>query len=500
MVQKLFQSQEQKLVQQQRLTQQQMLQVKLLEMPLAELEESVRTELDDNPALEAQPTDDPSDYEETDLSSEPTENDGIDDYEREERQDALDAALERLGGDDEMPAPTWYGGQGQQNADYEEITYGDQTSFYDTLRRQMAETELTEKEQEVMEYLIGSLDNDGLLRKDISDISDELAVQYYIDASEEEIEKVLNVLQGFDPAGIGARSLQECLLLQIDRREPSTLHTMMKQVISECFDDFMNKRWSRIAKQLNMSEEVTGVVRQEILKLNPKPGSSLGETEGRSIQQITPDFIVDTADDGTVTFTITRGHVPDLFVSPEFADLVDEYQRNRENMNRQQKEALLYAREKVERAKGYIEAVKQRRRTLYVTMKAIIDMQKKYFQDGDESDLQPMVLKDIAERTNLDISTVSRVCNAKYAQTRWGTFRLRHFFNEGVRTGDGMATSSRMLKATLRDIVNDEDKRNPMNDDDLAAEMKKRGYPIARRTVSKYRLQMGIPSARLRKE
>ena len=500
MSQRLIQSQEQKLVQQQRLTQQQMLQVKLLEMPLAELEESVRTELDDNPALEALPNEEAPDYEAADMAADPTEGDGLDDYEREERQDALDAALQRLGGDDEMPEPTSYGGQGTQNADYEEITYGNTTSFYDTLRQQMAETELTDEEREVMEYLIGSLDSDGLLRKNLGDPSDELAVQYYINVSEEEIGKVLRVLQGFDPAGIGARSLQECLLLQIDRREPSTLHTMMKRVISECFDDFMNNRWSRIAKQLDMSDEAIAIVRQEILKLNPKPGSSLGETEGRSIQQITPDFIVDTADDGTVTFTITRGHVPDLFVSPEFADLVDEYQRNRDNMNRQQKEALLYAREKVERAKGYIEAVKQRRRTLYATMKAIINMQKKYFQDGDESDLQPMVLKDIAERTGLDISTVSRVCNAKYAQTRWGTFRLRHFFNEGVRTGDGVATSIRLLKSTLQDIVKGEDKHHPMNDDELAAEMKRRGYPIARRTVSKYRLQLGIPSARLRRE
>ena len=502
MSQRLIQSQEQKMVQQQRLTQQQMLQVKLLEMPLAELEESVRTELDDNPALESQPMDDVQDYDsEADGGSDMLSDDGaLDDYEREERQDALDAALERLGGDDEMPEPSMYGRQNNQNAEYEEITYGNRTSFYDTLREQMVETQLSDEEREIMEYLIGSLDGDGLLRKKIDDLCDELAVHFYINVSEEEVEKVLHKLQKFDPAGIGARSLQECLLLQVARREPSSLRTLMQQVIEECFDLFMKKQWDRIAHQLSLTEEAMSVVRQEILKLNPKPGSSLGETEGRSIQQITPDFIVDTSDDGTVTFTITRGNVPDLYVSHEFADMVDEYHRNKENMNRQQKEALLYAREKVERAKGYIEAVKQRRRTLFITMKAIIDLQKKYFQDGDENDLQPMVLKDVAERTQLDISTVSRVCNAKYAQTRWGTFRLRHFFSEGVRTEGGVETSIRQLKLVLQDIVKGEDKHKPMNDDELADEMKKRGFPIARRTVSKYRMQLGIPAARLRKE
>lgn len=501
MAQKLVQTQEQKMVQQQRLTQQQMLQVKLLEMPLAELEESIRTELDDNPALESQPLDDVQDYDgEVDGASDMSDDNTLDDYEREERQDALDAALERLGGDDEMPEPSMYGRQNNQNAEYEEITYGDRTSFYDTLREQMVETQLSSEEREIMEYLIGSLDSDGLLRKKIDDLCDELAVHFYINVSEEEVEKVLHKLQEFDPAGIGARSLQECLLLQVARREPSSLRSLMQQVLEECFDLFMKKQWGRIAHQLNLTEEAMTVVRQEILKLNPKPGSSLGETEGRSIQQITPDFIVDTSDDGTVTFAITRGNVPDLYVSPEFADMVDEYHRNKENMNRQQKEALLYAREKVERAKGYIEAVKQRRRTLLITMKAIIDLQKKYFQDGDENDLQPMVLKDVAERTQLDISTVSRVCNAKYAQTRWGTFRLRHFFSEGVRTEGGVETSIRQLKLVLQDIVKGEDKNKPMNDDELADEMKKRGFPIARRTVSKYRMQLGIPAARLRKE
>ena len=225
----------------------------------------------------------------------------------------------------------------------------------------------------------------------------------------------------------------------------------------------------------------------------------MGETEGRNLQQITPDFVVDTNDDGTISFYINKGRVPDLYVSPSFTNLLKGYQDNKQSMTRQDKQALLYAREKVERAKGYIDAVKQRRHTLYITMKTIIDLQRPFFLEGDENDLKPMVLKDIAERTGLDISTVSRVCNSKYAQTRWGIFRLRHFFSEGVKTESGEELSTRKLKAVLHEMIKGEDPKKPLNDDQLAQEMKKQGYAIARRTVAKYREQLGIPIARFRK-
>jgi len=257
---------------------------------------------------------------------------------------------------------------------------------------------------------------------------------------------------------------------------------------------------------MGLSEHFMGEVQAELLKLNPKPGASLGETEGRNIQQITPDFIVDTADDGTVTFTVSNGRVPELLVSESFVDLITQFKKReergekRENLTRSEKEALVYAKEKVERAQGFIEAVKQRRHTLYVTMKAIIDIQRKYFQDGDESDLRPMILKDVADRTGLDISTISRVSNMKYAQTRWGTFKLRHFFSDGYRTENGEELSTRKIKAALQEVVDGEDKRHPLNDDALKEALTKRGFPIARRTISKYREQLGIPVARLRKE
>lgn len=504
MTMKQVQIQEQKLVQQQRLTQQQMLQIRLLEMPLAELEQNVRTELDDNPALEVLSPDDP-DYEAMDTQGDDLSSvddsipeDEADMVAREDREAALDDMLNNMGSDDEMPEPVMNRFMG--GADYEEITYGDPTSFYDKLKEQMGEETITDHQRDILEYLIGSLDNDGLLRKSLDTISDELAIYHNMDASEEEIEQVLHILQRFDPPGIGARSLQECLLIQIERRPPSEIRNLLHRVISECFDQFMNRHWDKIAQQLKVDEDMVSHLQTEILRLNPKPGASMGETEGRNVQQITPDFIVETNDDGSVSFYINKGRVPDLYVSPTFNDMVKEYQSNKTGMNRQMKEALVYAKEKVDRAKNYIEAVKQRRHTLYITMKTIIDLQMKFFQEGDESDLQPMVLKDVAERTGLDISTVSRVCNVKYAQTRWGTFRLRHFFSEGVKNESGESLSNRKLKIVMQEIIDHEDKRHPLNDDALSKEMKKHGMPIARRTVSKYREQLGIPSARMRKQ
>ena len=502
MAQKLIQTQEQRQVQTQKLTQQQMLVVRLLEMPLTELEQSVTAELDDNPALESG-TDEPA----LEAADDNTADDGTeadDDFdaakEREERASALDDALAGLGMDDEMPEAVASRGADDGTADYEETVYGDRTSFYDRLREQMVDVDLTPEKRAVMEYLIGSLDGDGLLRKDAGTLSDELAVYHNINVSEAEIADAVRTLQTFDPAGIGARNLQECLLLQIRRRPKSDTRRRMEDVITKCYDEFMNKRWDKISAQLGYDEATAAAVNAELLRLNPKPGSALGETEGRNLQQITPDFIVDTADDGTVTFTVNGGHVPELYVSPSFAAMADGYRKNKASMNRRDKEALLYAKEKVERARGFIDAVKQRRHTLYVTMKAIIDIQRKYFQDGDEGDLKPMILKDVAERAGLDISTVSRVSNMKYAQTRWGTFRLRHFFSDSVKTGSGEEMSTRRVKAALRDIIDKEDKSRPLSDDAIKDMMTAQGYPVARRTIAKYREQMGIPVARLRKQ
>ena len=514
MSQKLIQTQEQKLQQVQRLSQQQMLQVHLLEMPLTELEQNVNAELDDNPALETSSPDDVFDgghvegSDSTASYGDDSHSDGsegsADDFsaqnEREERDDALTAALERIGeGSDDMPTAGYTGGAGADSADYEEMVYGDTTSFYDKLKEQMGETELSEKDQQIMEYVIGSLDSDGLLRKDSESISDELAIYHGLDCTTEDVDRVIRILQTFDPAGIGAHSLLECLLLQIKRRPNDTIKPLMQKVITECFDEFTKKHFDKIRATLGVDVDTAERVQAELRRLNPKPGSSLGETEGRNLQQITPDFIVDTDDEGNVTFTLNGGNIPELKVSPSFAEMMEAYKNNKAAMSRRDKEALLYAKEKVERARGYIEAIKVRRRTLTITMQAIIDWQRRFFQDGDEADLKPMILKNIADKTGLDISTISRVSNIKYAQTNWGTFPLRFFFSDGYTTGEGEELSTRKIKLALKELINNEDKKKPMSDDALTKALAKQGFPIARRTVAKYREQMGLPVARLRK-
>lgn len=492
------QIQEQRLAQQQKLaqtiTQQQLLQAQLIELPITQLTERVNAEMDDNPALEIS-TEEESEYSEFPESTEPSES--ADSYEQEERQSALDAALESIGRDDEE-LPVYHGGISNQE-EREEMVYGQSQSFYDQLKEQVGMVDLTEQEQGVMEYLIGSLDDDGLLRKPLHSIVDELAIYHNIDMTEQEVERILHKLQEFDPAGIGARSLQECLLLQIQRREPSRLKELMQQTVVNHFELFTKKHWDKLGQQLGLTDLQTEMLIKELRKLNPKPGTSMGEVVGRSIQQITPDFIIDTQDDGTVTFSLNAGDIPELHVSQSFTDTLQEYQTNKENMSRQLKEALLYTKKKVDAAQGFIEAIRMRRHTLTITMQAIIQWQHRFFEDGDEASLRPMILKDIAEKTGLDLSTVSRVSNSKYAQTRWGTFPLRYFFSDGYVTADGEELSTREIKAALRDIIEGEDKRKPLSDDALKEELTKRGYPIARRTVAKYREQLGIPIARLRR-
>lgn len=507
MAQKLIQTQAQKLQQLQRLSAQQMLQVKLLEMPLTELEDSINAELDDNPALESENPDDmlnenvanddsPADDEYGNSSDE----DAYEaESEKEERKDELDQALESIGKDDQMPDYNTDRYNNQDSADYEEMVYGDTTSFYDKLKEQMDMQPLSEKEKEVMEYLIGSLDDDGLLRKDLDSICDELAIYHNIDVTEKDIEHVLHILQTFDPAGVGGRSLQECLLLQVKRLPRGVLRKTMEEVFTDYFDEFTKKHWDKIKTGLELNDTQVETLQAEIRKLNPKPGASMGETEGRNMQQITPDFIIDTNDDGTITFSLNRGNIPQLTVSPSFTDMIDTYRKHKDKMSRSDKEALLYAKEKVDKAQGFIEAIKQRRHTLIVTMKAIIDIQRQFFLDGDEADLKPMILKDVAERTGLDISTISRVSNVKYAQTKWGTFPLKFFFTDSYTTEDGEEMSTRKIKIALHDIIEKEDKKKPISDDALAKLLKEKGFPIARRTVAKYREQLGIPVARLRK-
>lgn len=503
---KSWQIQEQKQTQVQKqvqsISQQQMLVSSLVELPITQLADRINTEMNDNPALEVESPGENADFPEMPEYPEsldyPERTDDTSQTEREERQSALDAALENIGRDDDE-LPVYHGGN-NLSEDREEMVFGATESFYDQLLEQLRESDLTDRQRDILEYLIGSLDDDGLLRKDLYTISDELAIYHNIDANEKEIESVLHILQDFDPAGIGARSLQECLLLQIARRDDSRVKQLMEQVINRYFDEFTHKHWGRIQTALSLNDQQGEALFGELRKLNPRPGASMGETIGRSLQQITPDFIVETQDDGTITFTLNNGEVPELTLSQSFIDSMNEYQQNKEHLNRQTKEALLYIKKKVDAAQSFIEAIRVRRHTLTVTMQAIITLQRQFFLDGDEASLRPMILKDVAEKTGLDLSTISRVCNSKYALTRWGTFPLRHFFSDSYVTESGEELSTRQIKAVLRDLIEAEDKHHPLSDDALREQLTEKGFPIARRTIAKYREALGIPIARLRKE
>ena len=498
MSQSQFQIQKTEQKQVQTVSQQQLLQAMLTELPVNQLIDRINTEMDDNPALEVSSDENVDDmgnslYDSSDDAVD-TMGDTADDYEvrseKEDRQTALDDALNSIGRDDE-DLPVYQGSQ-------REVEYGSTQSFYDQLLEQMNETELSPLQAKVMEYLIGSLDDDGLLRKSSDDIADELAIYNNIYVSEEEIENVVKILQQFDPPGVGARSLQECLLIQIRRRDTTLLTRRMEAVVEDFFDDFTKNHWERIRSSLQMTKDETDEVNTELRRLNPKPGASLNDVVGRSMEQITPDFIVDTQDDGTVTFTLNNGDVPDLCISSSFTDLLKEYQ-SKENVSRSTSEALLYAKTKVESAQRFINAVKMRHHTLSMTMSAIIHWQHRFFEDGDESLLRPMKLKDISDKTGLSLSTISRVSNSKYALTKWGVFPLRHFFSDSYVGEGGEEMSTREIKAALRDIIDNEDKSNPLSDEALCKMLVEKGYPIARRTVSKYREMLGIPVKRYRK-
>jgi len=495
-----IQQQKQEQRQLQSITAQQLLVSQLTELPLQQMEERVEMELHDNPALERTVSDEeplswdaPADTTADDAASE--------DYdtqrEREERSDALDAALEGIGRDDE-DLPVYQGGR-PWNDEQEQAVYAQEPSFYDVLMDQVGEQELTEQERYVLEYIIQSLDDDGLLRTPLADICEQLAIYHNIDINEQEALRLLRMLQQMDPAGIGARSLQECMLLQIERRRNSHMKELMQRVVTQHFDEFTRKHWKRIQQLMNLSDGQADELFAELRRLNPKPGSAMGESAARSEHQIMPDFIVDTHDDGTLSLQLNYGDMPRLEISQSFADLLKDFQTNRDHMTRQQKEALLYTRQKVEAAHSFIDAMETRRQTLLRTMKAIMKLQRPFFEEGDEELLRPMILKDVAALTGQDLSTISRVTNSKYVQTRWGIFPLKFFFNDGYVTASGETLSTRHIKSALKQLIDSEDKSNPMSDDALSEALEQQGCPIARRAVAKSREQLGLPVARLRK-
>ena len=451
----------------QTLSPQQIMVVKLLELPALELEDRVRAELLENPALEEGHEDahEDEDYANPDETNISAEDGGNTDY------DSLSDYLN----EDDIPDYKLQESNRSKDERAEDIPFADATSFYETLKEQLGEHALNEHQRQLAEYLIGSLDDDGLLRKPLDSICDELAIYSGIETSPEELEKVLKVIQDFDPPGLGARDLRECLLIQLHRKmeQPDKKNNKLLQletdIIGQCYEEFTRKHWDKIQQKLDISEAELELAIKELCKLNPRPGASMGEAVSRNMQQIIPDFIVDTDDDGTIHLSLNNPNVPELRISRDFSDMVEEHTKNKANQSKESREALMFLKQKIDAAQGFIDAVKQRQNTL------------------------------VAERAGLDISTVSRVSNSKYVQTNFGIYPLKFFFSDGYTKDDGEEMSVREIRKALKDCIDNEDKKNPYTDDELTEMMAQKGYPIARRTVAKYRQQMNIPVARLRK-
>lgn len=485
-----IQSQAQQQVQ--TLSPQQVLLVKLLELPTVELEERVHAEILDNPALEEGR--DPAEIAEDQANDYPTDPDADPDTNYNE-----DVSLGDYRSEDDIPDYKLQENNRSKGETPEEIPLSDNVSFYETIKEQLDMQDLTEEQKQLGEYIIGSLDDDGLLRKTTEALMDELAIYQGIYTTEEELEHIISIIQDFDPAGIGARNLQECLLLQIKRKEDSPVKKIEHDIIEQCCDDFTKKNKEKIIQKLNITEEEYNAAVAELVKLNPRPGSSMGEAMGKNLHHIIPDFIVETEDDGNIILSLNNRNVPELRLSRTFTDMLEEHTKNKANQSKESKDAFMFLKQKVDAAQGFINAVKQRQNTLMSTMQAIIDLQRPFFLEGDETLLRPMILKDVAERAKLDISTVSRVSNSKYVQTNFGIFPLKFFFSDGYTTDSGEELSVREIKRILKELVDGEDKSKPLTDDELAELLKRKGYPIARRTVAKYRMQLNIPIARLRR-
>ena len=365
----------------------------------------------------------------------------------------------------------------------------------------MGEHDLNAHEREVMDYLIGSLDDDGFLRKDLETMADEMAIYHNVMTSVGELERLLNVLHTFEPRGIGARSLQECLRLQLsDPDLQSPYKALAIKVVDRCFKDFTVKRWDAVCRTLNIDEETLGHVRHVLTHLNPLPGSALGSGQSAEAPTALPDFFVTVGTDGLPLVELNQGDVPELRVSRAFRDSISQYAARRGSLTRHQREAYVYARQKVEAAQAFIGLIARRQHTLMAVMQAIVDLQEPFFtENDDEALLRPLVLKDVAARAGVDISTVSRVTGSKYVQTDYGLYPLKFFFSSQFTSESGDEVSTRQVRAALRDIIEAEDKKRPLSDEAITARLREQGLPVARRTVAKYREQMGILAARLRK-
>lgn len=493
----LSQSLQQKLLQ--KLSPQQIQLMKLLQVPTANLEERIKEELEENPALE-QGEEGHEDEFQDDLKDE-FDNSGEDDMDPDgslEEYDNVDISEYVLDDDGEIADYKTKDDNYPEMDDQKVIPIKVETSFHEMVLNQLGMLELDERSYKIAEQVVGSLDDDGYLRRELSSIADDLAFRQSLVVEEKEIESIIIQIQQFDPAGIAARDLRECLLLQLKRKtDEGKSVELAVQILTKYFDEFTKKHYEKIQKSLGLSDDQLKEVIGQIIKLNPKPGGNVGEMN-KAETYIVPDFFV-INNNGSLELSLNAKNAPDLRVSEGYKDMLKEYEKGSKK-DKRQKEAVLFIKQKIDAAKWFIDMIKQRQDTLIGTMGAIMKYQQDFFLTGDETTLRPMILKDIAEVTGLDISTVSRVANSKFVQTEFGTYRLKFFFSESLSTESGEEVSTREVKKILSDMIVSEDKHKPFSDEVLTEMLQEKGYNIARRTVAKYREQLNVPVARLRKE
>ena len=456
----------------------------MLELTELELEERVKQELVENPALE-----------EGGESLYP-ENESQDDGPQES---AEELSLADYRSEDDIPDYRLEADNFSRKERREEIPFSGNSSFHDFLERQLGERSLTDQETKIAEYIIGNIDDNGYLQRPIAAISDDLIFQIGIDVSVEKLDELLQLIQDFEPAGVGASNLRECLMLQLERKEGNPATLLAYNILENSFEEFTKKHYDKIIRQYEITETELKNAIQEITQLNPKPGSAWNNSFSDEMSHIIPDFIVE-SQDGELTVNMSNSNMPELRISKDYQEMFDDYNGNKANQTKEKKDALLFVKQKLDAAQWFVNAIKQRNHTLMSTMQAIVEIQRDFFLTGDESTLKPMILRDVAERSGFDISTISRASNSKYVQTNFGVFPLKYFFSESLQNDSGEEISSREIKRILQDFVNNEDKRKPLSDEKLCDMLQDKGYVIARRTVAKYREQLSIPVARLRKE
>jgi RNA polymerase sigma-54 factor len=448
--------------------------IKLIELPIQELEQRVKSEFEDNPVLDDSPVE------------------GRDDDDDQPK----DISIDELDADDPIPSYKLRVNNYGKDERPEYNTFSVKESFTQSLLTQLGFRNLNEHQMAVGRYLVCSIDDDGYLRRDLDTIVDDIAFRENIETDYEEVSYLLGIIQQFDPAGVGARDLRECLTIQLRKMKQTEDVQNALTILNDHFTEFTNKHFQKIMTRMGITEEQLKAAIARIVKLNPTPGGQVDDSYTEQAQQVVPDFVLDLVD-GELKLSMPRFSIPEIRVNKKYADMLVEAKGSND---RKQKEAATFVKQKIDSAKWFVEALKQRHNTLESTMRAIIDYQREYFMDGDESHLKPMVLKDIAEVTGFDISTISRVVNSKYIETHFGIYPLKYFFSEGLENQAGEEVSTRELKKALQECVDGENKRKPLTDDQLVEEMNKKGYKVARRTIAKYRDQLGIPKARLRKE